>query len=85
MMRNLFTAAVLTMLPLTASAQDLGNTEMEQGLSMLEAGVSKALSHHDIETDVMSLTLNQLAMIKEIVDGSDGSNQKQRIEQTLAR
>ena len=63
-MRNLFTAAVLTMLPLAASAQDLGNTEMEQGLSMLEAGVSKALSHYDIETDVMFWNARTTTMSK---------------------
>jgi hypothetical protein len=62
-MRNLFIAAVLTMLPLTASAQDLENTELEQRLSMLELGASKALSHYDIETDVMSWNARTMALL----------------------
>ena len=64
-----------------AFAQDMG-----EALSMLELSAQKELRDYGFsDTDVMSLTLTQLAKIKTISQSSDyGSNEKMRqIEQIL--
>lgn len=63
-------------------AQDMG-----EALSMLELSAEKELRDYGFaDTDVMSLTLSQLAHIKNISQSSDyGSNEKMRqIERILA-
>jgi hypothetical protein len=65
-----------------AFAQDMG-----EALSMLELSAQKELRDYGFsDTDVMSLTLTQLAKIKTISQSSDyGSNEKMRqIERILS-
>ncbi len=44
---------------------------MDVGLSMLELAVSKQFSQLGIDTDPMSLSLNQLANIKAVLESSE--------------
>jgi hypothetical protein len=83
-MKRLALALVLASGALAAPvfAQDMG-----EALSMLELSAQKELRDYGFaDTDVMSLTLTQLAEIKTISQSSDyGSNEKMRqIERILA-
>jgi len=50
---------------------------MDVGLSMLELAVSREFGKLGIDVDPMTLSLNQLALIKAVVGSSDyGSDEK---------
>jgi len=74
-MKTFLTAITLAsgLLAAPVFAQDATMT-MEQGLTMLEQMASNELTSNGITgVDVMTLTLNQLAMIHGVATGSDTS------------
>jgi hypothetical protein len=56
---------------------------MDVGLSMIELAVSKQFSQLGIDTDPMSLSLNQLATIKGVLESSE-YNQNEKAAQVKA-
>jgi hypothetical protein len=85
-MRKLMLVVALAAFPTGVFAQSTPSADMEQGLSMLELAASKTLEMYGVETDVMSLTLSQLAEIKAIADtDEDMGAGKARIEAAIAR
>lgn len=83
MKRLLAAATVLaTSLAVTAPVFAIG-----EEMTMLETAVKNELAHIGIrDVSFMSLTVGQLAAIKDILDSDDNENEKrQRIEAVLAR
>ena len=63
-MRTLLLAMALSSVAAFATAQEADMAEMRQAHSMLQTNVERLLNRHQIEADVESLTLVQLAAIR---------------------
>jgi hypothetical protein len=72
-MRKLLLAAAISTVGFTATAQDAG--EMGAALSMLETIAARTLDKYGVETDVMALSLSQLAQIKTSLDRESEMNE----------
>ena len=81
-MRKYLLASAMLLSPSLAPAQD-APTDMQRGLSMLQTGVAQVLDQHGIDADVDSLTLSQIAQIRNAVQAENDANVKQRIEVIL--
>ena len=69
-MRTLLLAVALSSVAAFAAAQEANMAEMRQAHSMLESNVQWLLNTHNIEADVGSLTLSQLAAITGVAEQS---------------
>lgn len=83
-MKQIFAAATILA---TSAAMTTPAFAMGEELTMLESAVKNELSQVGIrDVDLMSLTVGQLAVIKNILDSDDSENEKrQRIEAVLSR
>ncbi len=82
------TVAALTLLASAAAfAVPASAQSMEEGLSMLELAVERAMEDVGIQdVDPMTLSLSQLALIKNVLNSDDTrSGKAARIEQIIAR
>lgn len=59
-----------------AFAEAHAEMSMGEGLTMFEALVQNELAEYDIEVDVRTLTLGQLAAIKDVVESDDTTSKK---------
>lgn len=84
-MKSLFAATAVAIALSTGAV--FAQSEMEQGLSMIELAVSKEFTQLGIDTDPMSLSLNQLATIRAVLESSDyNENEKSaQIKAIIAR
>ena len=80
------TFAAMTILA-SATAFAAPSFAMEQELTMLELAVGNALEQVGVrDVDVMSLTVSQLAIIKNVLASDDSNNDKaRRIEAIISR
>ena len=80
------TIAAMTLLA-SAAAFTAPAVAMEQELTMLELAVGNALEGVGVrDVDVMSLTVSQLAIIKNVLSSDDSVNDKaRRIEAIISR
>ncbi len=85
MKRNLI--ALSTAVALSAAAFAPAAVAMDQELSMLEQAINNSFSQLGIEDVSMGdLTLGQLALVKNVLEGDDTtSNKKRRIEAIISR
>lgn len=80
----LLLTTMLATAPLSVYAQDNVVGDMSQGLDMLQASVVNVLKMQRIDVDPNSLTLNQVAAIRFIMEDDEGSK-RQKILAVIRR
>lgn len=86
-MRLTILATILALSATVASAEDKANMDnMSQGLTMLTSSVEHVLKQFNLEVDVMSLSLSQLAEIEGVLtDSNTDADKKAGIEAALRK
>lgn len=86
-MRLTILATILALSATVASAEDKATMDnMAQGLTMLTSSLEHVLKQFNLEADVMSLSLSQLAEIEGVLTGSNtDADKKAGIEAALRK
>lgn len=86
-MRLTILATILALSATVASAEDKATMDnMAQGLTMLTSSVEHVLKQFNLEVDVMSLSLSQLAEIEGVLtDSNTDADKKAGIEAVLQK